>query len=287
MMSADDNSQQHYEAENNNYYGWFSDISRPRRYWEDRRRAWYQEVLETTSENAEIRQLLERKTVSNFLDSSFRLRMDQMIMTRLTTNQAAPPVDEYQTNQATMMHLYFYRRQSNQQEQEETHDEEEERGNNVDLEDRNVIGSEYNEVSSYFEQNPESPQLPLPSPMSSSTWSSFREPEQLSEVSEQAGSNRPQSSPFHYANIGRTQTPSTNPTSLEMELIYHLKRHMEQLYQEMTELRSTIRCCMDMQAKLQLSFKQEAADVGICALVLSVPRSYNAAVGDVLYVALQ
>lgn len=41
-------------------YDWFADIARPRSYWEDRRQAWYQEMLSTSSENNEIRQLLER-----------------------------------------------------------------------------------------------------------------------------------------------------------------------------------------------------------------------------------
>lgn len=40
-------------------YDWISEISRPRSYWEDRRREWYNEML-SSSPNEEIRQLLER-----------------------------------------------------------------------------------------------------------------------------------------------------------------------------------------------------------------------------------
>uniref|UniRef100_A0A7N0T7B5 RING-type domain-containing protein n=1 Tax=Kalanchoe fedtschenkoi TaxID=63787 RepID=A0A7N0T7B5_KALFE len=271
MMSseeADANSQQ-YVVENG-YYDWFSDISRPRRYWEDRRRQWYQQVLETASEDTEIRQLLERKTVSSFLDSSFRLKMDQLMMTRLS-NRASPGGEEFESEERSEhVMMRFFQRQlgpSNQQPQEETHEQVQERENveqvqeeeeeeQDDIEDGNLTGSEYNEVTSYFEQNPVSPQLPLPSSMSSGRWSGFREPE-LSEESEQAGLNRQQRSPFLHANIGTSLTPPTNPTTLEMELIYYLKGHLEQLYQEMTELRKSISCCMDMQAKLQLSFKQQ------------------------------
>ena len=41
-------------------YDWFSDIARPRSYWEDKRKARYEEKLGTSSDNDEIRQLLER-----------------------------------------------------------------------------------------------------------------------------------------------------------------------------------------------------------------------------------
>lgn len=41
-------------------YDWISEISRPRSYWEDRRQTWYREMLNSSSQNEEIRQLLER-----------------------------------------------------------------------------------------------------------------------------------------------------------------------------------------------------------------------------------
>ncbi|XP_034675180.1 uncharacterized protein LOC117906208 isoform X2 [Vitis riparia] len=65
------------------HYDWFSEISRPRRYWEDLRQAWYQEMLESNSDNEEIRQLLERRRVSTFLASDFRERMDQLMTSHL------------------------------------------------------------------------------------------------------------------------------------------------------------------------------------------------------------
>lgn len=42
-----------------------------------------------------------------------------------------------------------------------------------------------------------------------------------------------------------------------MELINELRGQMKQLYQEMSELRKSINCCMDMQVKLQDSIKEE------------------------------
>lgn len=50
----------------------------------------------------------------------------------------------------------------------------------------------------------------------------------------------------------------------EMELIYDLRGHMEQLYQEMSELRKSIKCCMDMQLMLQQSIKQEVVGGKSC-----------------------
>lgn len=45
----------------------------------------------------------------------------------------------------------------------------------------------------------------------------------------------------------------------EVELIYELRGHMEQLHQEMSEIRRSIKDCMNMQAKLQKSIKHEVA----------------------------
>ncbi|MFS8019200.1 putative transcription factor C2H2 family [Helianthus anomalus] len=41
-----------------------------------------------------------------------------------------------------------------------------------------------------------------------------------------------------------------------MELIYDLRGHMEQLHQEIMELRKSIKSCVNMQVKMQHSFKQ-------------------------------
>lgn len=44
-----------------------------------------------------------------------------------------------------------------------------------------------------------------------------------------------------------------------MELIYELRGHMEQLHQEIFEIRRSINSCMNMQMNLQHSIKQEVA----------------------------
>ncbi|XP_076881988.1 uncharacterized protein LOC143530307 [Bidens hawaiensis] len=45
---------------------------------------------------------------------------------------------------------------------------------------------------------------------------------------------------------------------VEMELIYEMRGHMEQLHHEITDLRKSIKSCLNMQVKLQHSFKQNA-----------------------------
>lgn len=43
-----------------NSYDWFSEISRPRSYWEERRQAWYKEMQDTGSPKNDIQVLLQR-----------------------------------------------------------------------------------------------------------------------------------------------------------------------------------------------------------------------------------
>ncbi|KAF7801315.1 RING/U-box superfamily protein [Senna tora] len=81
--------QQYYDEEDDEtYFDWISHISRPRSYWEDRRQAWYKEMLDSTctsDKQPEIRQLLERRTVSTFLSSDFRERMDKLMESHIGT----------------------------------------------------------------------------------------------------------------------------------------------------------------------------------------------------------
>jgi len=52
----------------------------------------------------------------------------------------------------------------------------------------------------------------------------------------------------------------------EMELIYDLRGHMEQLYQEMSELKKIIKGCMNMQMELQQTMKVEVHS-GLCSFL--------------------
>ncbi|KAJ0781231.1 hypothetical protein HanPI659440_Chr06g0246931 [Helianthus annuus] len=59
----------------------------------------------------------------------------------------------------------------------------------------------------------------------------------------------------HNNSTPQSPFPVTHQT-IEMELIYDLRGHMEQLHQEIMELRKSIKSCVNMQVKMQHSFKQ-------------------------------
>ncbi|KAL5773766.1 hypothetical protein ACOSP7_013413 [Xanthoceras sorbifolium] len=113
-----------YFLENNN--DWISEISRPRSHWESIRQAWYQERLNSSTDNDEIRQLIERKRVSTFLSSEFRDTMDQL-MTSRAVRQA--DIDRYheeededtqeRMNQLLLSHLQRHLHQATTSQEEE------------------------------------------------------------------------------------------------------------------------------------------------------------------------
>ncbi|KAK9268105.1 hypothetical protein L1049_010545 [Liquidambar formosana] len=189
-------------------YDWFSDISRPRRYWESRRQSWYEEMLDTNSQNEEIRQLLERRRVSTCLSSDFRQRMDQLMMSRM--HQQMHP------------------------------------GGNQEEEEQDDGGSQerMDQLMSFLQR--------------------------------------------HRHQVGILKFLVSEIMSLhsqEMELICDLRGHMEQLHYEMSELRKSIKSCMNMQMKMQHSIKQEVYSVreegkkslngeprrGICCICYEMP----------------
>ncbi|KFK41672.1 hypothetical protein AALP_AA2G157900 [Arabis alpina] len=82
--------QEEYEDEQS-YYGetnndWLNEISRPRSYWEELRKSRYLEVMNTRSEKEDIRRLLERRTVTDFLESGLREKIDSLMMSRVQTH---------------------------------------------------------------------------------------------------------------------------------------------------------------------------------------------------------
>ncbi|KFK28640.1 hypothetical protein AALP_AA7G025800 [Arabis alpina] len=88
----------HYNGED--MYDWINDISRPRSYWEDLRKERYLEVLNEESEKKDICKLIESRTVSNFLTSDLRQKIDNLMITRVyghvgaQTNQEEENEDE-------------------------------------------------------------------------------------------------------------------------------------------------------------------------------------------------
>lgn len=238
-------------------YDWFADISRPRSYWEDRRQSWYQQMLDSNSANDEIRQLIQRKTVSNFLSSDFRERMDKLMVTRLErqTQQEEEEYDEVNEDDddGAEEELWCF---SEGHTQPKSSDNEEE-------DERRLISAQYHEASDYLDQSASPVQLASPSILSS--WS-YQLDNEMGEDSNR-GASTPSSQPFQPQFSSTNQQSSslvstTHHPSIEMELIYDLRGHMEQLYQEMSELRKSIKCCIDMQLMLQRSIKRHEVGGG-------------------------
>lgn len=78
LVCWDENDVEEQVEDDYEYYGeysydWITEISRPRSYWEDLRKAWYQEMLDSNSGKGDIRQLIERYTSIAFALSVLNL----------------------------------------------------------------------------------------------------------------------------------------------------------------------------------------------------------------------
>ncbi|MED6221434.1 hypothetical protein PIB30_054598 [Stylosanthes scabra] len=239
---------QSYDASS---YDWISEISRPRSYWEERRQAWYKEILDTASEKEDIRVLLERKTVSTFLSSSFRATMDRLINSHKGTQTQLENCqdDEDDNNQILMAYLQERMRsakapQEDEQERGEEEENQDERQNAREEQER------MHEDVVYFQQS----SFPCPS----RTWS-YKDNETCDDsvyaCPSASAYSPPHSQPSHCQSSYQNNTRSSSPPnhhSIEMELIYDLRGQMEQLHREMSELRKSIKSCIDMQMQMQL-----------------------------------
>ncbi|CAL5346601.1 unnamed protein product [Camellia sinensis] len=266
-------------------HDWIGEVSRPRSDWEGLRQARYQEMLDPYMENEDIRQLLERRSVSTFLSSSLRAKMDQLMISRVQGlpysigNQQEEEEEESQGIRNRLEQLMMSRLQREKQlmsslPEEEEEEEEEEQDIGVEEEEleadekleedeeeeevtESSIGHQCSEVSDYEEQM-----------AAVRSWSGDGD----SEVSYDSDRTSPspqqtQSSESSYSDA-QPHSSFTNRSSIEMELIYDLRGHMEQLHREISELRKSIKSCVNMQVKLQRSMKQEVS----VAVSSSVPR---------------
>ncbi|KAL5978718.1 hypothetical protein ACLOJK_029835 [Asimina triloba] len=184
MDESDSDNQQEDIAEN-----WVSNESHPPREGSSHQQYNYNEWLARISDNQDICNLLERRTVSTLLASDFRERMNRLILSHL----------ERQGNYSIT-------------------------GDSIDeYEGRQFQIQEGHEISNANQSLYTSVQLPLPSRVI--------HPQQDQRTS------------------SLTYQSSTN--SIELELIYELRRDMEHIHQEVSELRKTIASCVEMQGKLQ------------------------------------
>ncbi|XP_010478528.1 PREDICTED: uncharacterized protein LOC104757479 [Camelina sativa] len=203
--------EQSYYGETNN--DWLSEISRPRSYWEELRKSRYLEVMNTRSEKEDIRRLLERGTVTDFLESGLREKIDNLMMSRVQSH--------------SNRHSNQWEFQQVEEEAEETNEIEEE----IKEEESLTEGKEQDDRDD-SSQSSSSSQIFASSPAGS--WSS--------------------------QDTGVTSTPVLsvqNPHSPEMELITGMRSQIQQLQQEMSVLRDSVKTCLDANASLQHKIQRE------------------------------
>ncbi|GAU13754.1 hypothetical protein TSUD_82630 [Trifolium subterraneum] len=238
-------------------YDWISPISRPKSYWEKLRQEWYRKILDFGSSNDERRELLQRKTVSTVLCSGFRERMDKLMkshvgtQTHLVNNQYDE--EDPEESMEKLMAFYYDRLRVSGSSEEDGKDTNEKE---VSEEDECInSGSDHELGDCHSGSDHElcdcSPSIHTPS---STTWS-YRD----TDVGDDSARAAFESSPLHsqpfYQDSTQYSSPA-NPTSIEMEIIYDLRAQMELLYQEMSELRKTLKNCTDMQMQMQLQQSQ-------------------------------
>ncbi|KAK4723267.1 hypothetical protein R3W88_026046 [Solanum pinnatisectum] len=232
-----DELQSNYQQDNED---WISYISRPRKEWEGLRQERYQEMLDPFSRNHDIQQLLHRKSVSLFLTSGLREQIDRIMVSR---SQQLP--------NARSSHV---EKQVSAQVPEDEEEEVEQNAKEEEVEwgynDDNIPSRQrYNEPEVLILQNTSS--------QTSQSWNSSP----YQEVTDDS---------YHFPSPSALQSQSSNiysqpcssstgHPSTEMELIYEMRGHMEQLHQEIFEIRRSMKSCMNMQMKLQHSIKQDVA----------------------------
>ncbi|XP_038996109.1 uncharacterized protein LOC120120566, partial [Hibiscus syriacus] len=294
----DDHNQQYFEESND--YDWFSNISRPKSYWESLRKAWYHEVLNTAPKNEDIRELVKRGRVSTLLVSDFRESMDQLLtcriqiqtdlaenqqdvedmdgtisrrrvsnllcsdflerMKRLVTSRAQVQADGAECSQQEVegkeesiqpmccLQTNFHPEGDQGEEQEYDDDDDDQ-----DEEESSSSSHQCHEANNFSHHCSSSLQMPSPDVMAMRSWSSQDDNETGKDYERGASefSPPPQQSQAQCFQDASQSSSSTNRPSLEMELIYELRGHIEQLHREMSELRKSFLSCMDMQMKMQ------------------------------------
>lgn len=233
-----------------------------------------------------------RGTVTSFLTSDFKEKMDRLMVTRLE-RQTQPVVsqegeeeeEEDEEHSQLMSFIQNCRRQQEEKDEESEEEvigEEAEEEQEEEEEEEILISGQYQEASDYFDQSTSSLQIPSSSLLRS--WS-FGDNE-VGDDSDRAASTSPRQdfpSQTYYHNTRQSSSPRNHPSivsstffcfsysqvssqmkqlfckSQEMELICGLRGQMEQLHQEMSELRKSLKSCMDLQMMfMQQSLKQEA-----------------------------
>ncbi|KAL1328396.1 hypothetical protein HN51_038261 [Arachis hypogaea] len=253
-------------------YDWISPISRPRSYWEERRQEWYREMLGYGSDNDEIRNLLQRKTVSTFLSTAeFREKIDRLMMSRTgsisrTLQGDDGDDDDYEERRHRRLMEFFKQRLNSSGSPQESGRDEEARGNEEEKRINNhqegkgtgIINHDLDHESSDCSSN-SSPTLHTPSPVSSWSYKDGEltgdEYDRVTYISSQPQPPPPQSE-CSCQHRRQFSSSSSTPSSIEMDFLYDMRGQMGQLFREISELRNSINSCISMQMQMQMQMQQ-------------------------------
>ncbi|KAL8107449.1 uncharacterized protein LOC141672263 [Apium graveolens] len=273
-----DLSQEPSEGEEDHYYqnvedptmDWIYDVCRPRSDWECLRQERYDEMLDPFNDNGDIKQLLERKNVSSFLSSAMRDKIDQLMISRtqgqsLTTDNQVEQVkpEEVVTEEGKYAHeedeqvgdIKCHLEGEEEDEEMYAHGENEQKGGvqyyqEGEEEDESPEGRQHSDGDEYFNQTPS---MNYASADIFGPWSHGQD----NYVSDDHVAS------FHPLTLENQQFSSLSKShpSIEMELIFNLRGHMEQLHKEIYDLRKSLHTCMEMQVKMQQFMMREAESV--------------------------
>ncbi|CAF2148741.1 unnamed protein product [Brassica napus] len=218
---------------------WIYDVSRPRSYWEELRKERYLEVLNTESDKKDICNLIQSRTVSNFLTSDLRQKIDNL-MTSLVQNHLGVPINQEEEEDEEEKEEWVEECSARNQEDNET--EEEPEKTNLEAASDTILEADHDACSQSSER---SSTLMI-------SWS-FRDQDIDKDHEPTASLSLPEPS------------SATSQTTQEMQMISDLREQMEQLQREMLELRNTVKSCTDMQLHFQKSSTQDSCRSGSSA----------------------
>ncbi|KAG2249173.1 hypothetical protein Bca4012_087489 [Brassica carinata] len=216
---------------------WIYDVSRPRSYWEELRKERYLEVLNTESDKKDICNLIQSRTVSNFLTSDLRQKIDNL-MTSLVQNHLGVPINQEEDEEEKEEWV----EECAARNQEDIETEEEPEKTNLEAESDTILEADHDACSQSSER---SSTLMI-------SWS-FRDQDIDKDHEPTTSLSLPEPS------------SATSQTTQEMQMISDLREQMEQLQREMLELRNTVKSCTDMQLHFQKSSTQDSCRSGSSA----------------------
>ncbi|CAI9090709.1 OLC1v1025536C3 [Oldenlandia corymbosa var. corymbosa] len=244
----------YYEPQEESNQDWIWDVSRPRSTWEDLRQARYQEMLDPFTENDDIRELLKRKSVSSFLSSGLKDSIDRLMMSRVQQPQS-PTVSRVKRDEGTD---YVVEREEAQN--VEVEEEQQKEFDEGQLENEEKIQSKTDECEKDKEEE-------IQSEKECNASNDDARQATSSDDNEEDYFGSPSFPPSQESHTFNSSSPETQPSSsftnhpsIEMQFMYEMRGNMEQLHQEISELRRSLKSCISMQMKLQKSMTQDASN---------------------------